>query len=245
MSRQRHRVQTCGALAPMPPFRGCPHWPGLRLSRIASSCSCCRCAYGDRLVTRITRVSVTAARPGPRPSSSPRRADLDSQGIVPPAAQPNHCQHRRKVWQAKAKLRPHFPAQPRHLHMQCDRLRDRPQAPHRFPRRHQPPATWIAPSAWPRFGGWVSPSTRRWPTFEKIFANSVAWTPGQSFSCSARTHRPRRPPRDHRHRPRRTAYGRMFVTNGLRLADEAYCRKLCQAGVPVRFAFGWPQPGYL
>lgn len=27
------------------------------------------------------------------------------------------------------------------------------------------------------------------------------------------------------------------TTNGVRLADEAYCRKLCEAGVPLRFAF--------
>lgn len=31
-------------------------------------------------------------------------------------------------------------------------------------------------------------------------------------------------------------------TNGLRLADEAYCRKLCAAGVPLRFAFDGRSP---
>ena len=32
------------------------------------------------------------------------------------------------------------------------------------------------------------------------------------------------------------------VTNGVRLADEEYCRKLCEAGVPMRFAFDGRSP---
>jgi len=32
------------------------------------------------------------------------------------------------------------------------------------------------------------------------------------------------------------------TTNGIRLADEVYCRKLCESNVPVRFAFDGVQP---
>jgi hypothetical protein len=32
------------------------------------------------------------------------------------------------------------------------------------------------------------------------------------------------------------------VTNGVRLADEEYCRTLCEAGVPLRFGFDGPSP---
>jgi MoaA/NifB/PqqE/SkfB family radical SAM enzyme len=33
-----------------------------------------------------------------------------------------------------------------------------------------------------------------------------------------------------------------IITNGVRLADENYCRRLCKAGVPVRFAFDGRSP---
>jgi len=32
------------------------------------------------------------------------------------------------------------------------------------------------------------------------------------------------------------------VTNGLKLADEEYCRKICEAGIPLRFAFDGRSP---
>ena len=74
--------------------------------------------------------------------------------------------------------------------------------------------------------------------FEKIFADLGADGPAAGRpTLRRRADGARRPAGHHRRWPASTACGRTSSPTACKLADEEYCKKLCEARVPMRFAF--------
>lgn len=145
------------------------------------------------------------------------------------------------VWQAKRRLRHHLPGDQTACTMQCDRCQI----------DHQPNIVFLDVTNHCNMNCPICIATIRdmgfdfnppLAYFEKIFAELGRMEPKPVVQLFGGE------PTVREDLPEIFAIGRKhglkphIVTNGLRLADEEYCRKLCKLGVPVRFAFDGRSP---
>jgi MoaA/NifB/PqqE/SkfB family radical SAM enzyme len=146
-----------------------------------------------------------------------------------------------EVWQAKRKLQPYFPGNHVACSMQCDRCRI----------DHKPNIVFLdvtnrcnmnCPICIATIRGMGFDFNPPMAYFEKVFAEIGQMQPRPAVQLFGGEPTVRDDLLDIIAIGRKHGLKPHVVTNGVRLADEEYCRQLCKAGVPMRLAFDGRSP---
>lgn len=146
-----------------------------------------------------------------------------------------------EVWQSKRKLQPHFPGNHAACNMQCDRCQI----------DHKPNIVFLdvtnrcnmnCPICIATIRGMGFDFNPPLAYFEKVFAELGRMQPKPGVQLFGGEPTVREDLLDIIAIARKHGLKPHVITNGVRLAEEEYCRKLCKAGVPVRFAFDGRNP---
>ena len=145
------------------------------------------------------------------------------------------------VWQRKGKLSGYMPAEPAACTMQCDRCAV----------NHKPNIVFVdvtnhcnmhCPICIATIRGMGFDFNPPLAYFDKVFAALSRLDPKPTVQLFGGEPTVREDLLDIIALGRRHGLKPHILTNGVRLADEAYCRQLCRAGVPMRVAFDGRSP---
>ncbi len=141
-----------------------------------------------------------------------------------------------EAWQAKRNLWQYVPSDPVACTLKCDRCRvdHNPNIVFLDVTNHCNMNCPICIASVPKMGFDYNPPIEY---FEKVFAHISQWNPKPRVQLFGGEPTVRNDLLDIIMLARKHGLRANVTTNGIRLADEDYCRKLCEARVQMRFAF--------